>query len=336
MWKVIKCAVQGISHLDKGIPCQDKVYNLAKNGVTTIALADGAGSAIFSHYGAELITRHICEKLCQNFDSIFNNDDGINAKKNLVNDILEQLELLAVDKRCQLNDLASTLLFVSVQDNRFILAHIGDGTIGYLKDNELKTVEMKKKEGAVNETFFTTSSNVLQQMQLIKGSLDTISGFVLMSDGTEASFYDKRKNLIADIVKKLMLMCDTHRCEVLEKVLLSSFESVIKHQTADDCSIVFMYNGIDAISSWKNLSTDQLISLLGLSLSQKSCYKDFKVCYNILNLLTKKTCSCNMMYRMFHIKRKEKKDFFNRQLQRLQKMQLIAEIKEGVYSLFVN
>ena len=68
MWSVIKCAVQGLGHKDKDVPCQDKVYNLTKNGVTAIALADGAGSAKFSHYGAELVTTYICEKFCNDFE----------------------------------------------------------------------------------------------------------------------------------------------------------------------------------------------------------------------------------------------------------------------------
>ena len=35
-------------------------------------------------------------------------------------------------------DLASTLLFVAIKDNKFIMAHIGDGIIGYLKQDEVK------------------------------------------------------------------------------------------------------------------------------------------------------------------------------------------------------
>lgn len=336
MWKIIKCAVQGLGHVDKNIPCQDKVYDLTENGVTTIALADGAGSAKFSHYGAELVTRYVCEKFCNNFDSIFNDDDGAQVKKTIVEDILEQLNNLSQNKDCELKDLASTLLFVSVKDNQFILAHIGDGTIGYLKGDELKTVQMQKKEGAVNETFFTTSSSALHQMQLVKGNLDTISGFVLMSDGTETSLYDKRKETLADIVKKLMLMCRTHRCEVLEKVLFSSFESVIRHKTADDCSMVFMYNVVEESTSWTKLSSDQLIKLFNLSLSENNSYKNFRDYCRILSFLEKKDCSIDSMYAWFHINRKVKKEVFKSKLRKLQSMQLIAEIEKDTYSIFVN
>ena len=336
MWKVIKCAVQGISHIDKNIPCQDKVYDLTLNGVTAIALADGCGSASLSHFGAEAVTKFICEKFCSDFDVIFNDEDGINVKKNLMNDITEELQKLAAEKGYELKELASTLLFVSVKENHFILAHIGDGIIGYLKGDELKVAQMPKKEGAVNETFFTTSSITLQQMQLIKGNLDAISGFVLMSDGTETSLYDKRKDQLADIIKKLMLMSDTHRTEVIEKMLQLSFESNIKQQTIDDCSIIFMHNSNESISNWKTLPSDQLIKLFELQLSDSNTYREFRDYLDILSLLAKKNCSLNGMYAWFHINRKEKKDVLKRQLQRLQKLQLIAEVGEDEYSLFIN
>lgn len=336
MWKVMKSAVQGIGHIDKDIPCQDKVYDLTENDVTTIALADGCGSAKLSHYGAEIVTRYICEYFCKNFDSIFNDDDGINVKKTVMSNITGQLNELAKSKECDIKDLASTLLFVSVKENHFILAHIGDGIIGYLKGDELKVAQMPKKEGAVNETFFTTSSIALQQMQLIKGNLDSISGFVLMSDGTEVSLYDKRKEQLADIIKKLMLMCNTHRPEVIEKMLQLSFESTIKQKTTDDCSIVIMYKPQEITDSWIQLPTEQLLNLFELKISEDNVSIDFRNYIAILKLLTKRNCSLDGMYTWFHINKKEKKEILKRQLQRLQRLQLIAEVEEDVFSLFIN
>lgn len=336
MWKVIKCAVQGIGHIDKGIPCQDKVYSLTANDVTTIALADGCGSSKLSHYGAETITKFICEKFCNNFDVIYNDEDGVNVKKQIINDILEQWSILAQGKECEIKDLRSTLLFVSVKGNHYILTHIGDGILGYLKGDELKVALMPKKEGAANETFYPDSSVCLQIMQLIKGELNTINGFVLLSDGTEASLYDKRKEQLADIIKKLMSMCDTHRTDVIEKMLQLSFESTIKQQTTDDCSIVFMYDAKEDITKWQELPSDQLIKLFELNLSETNTFKDFRDYLDILKLLTKKNCSLDRMYTWFHIKRKDKKDILKRQLQRLQRLQLIAEVEDNVYSLFIK
>ena len=51
-WHVAGAAVQGLRHEEKHIPCQDKIFSLSDNGVTAIALADGAGAAEMSHFGA--------------------------------------------------------------------------------------------------------------------------------------------------------------------------------------------------------------------------------------------------------------------------------------------
>ena len=79
MWNIIQCAVKGRSHEKVNMPCQDKTYALFENDVQTIALADGAGSAKLSHFGAETVTRCICEEMVQKFDDYFNNEDGIPA-----------------------------------------------------------------------------------------------------------------------------------------------------------------------------------------------------------------------------------------------------------------
>ena len=60
MWNVIQCAAQGRSHIKSDIPCQDKTYSAFDNDTQVIALADGAGSAKLSHYGAETVTKFIC------------------------------------------------------------------------------------------------------------------------------------------------------------------------------------------------------------------------------------------------------------------------------------
>ena len=111
MWKALGCAVQGNGHFANNIPCQDKVASLRKNGVSVIALADGAGSAKLSHYGAEKVTQFVCEKLCSNFDYMFADDrDGLNAKTDLLFDINYMLEKLAEGHDCSVRDFSSTLL----------------------------------------------------------------------------------------------------------------------------------------------------------------------------------------------------------------------------------
>ena len=106
MWNTIQCAVQGKSHIKTGVPCQDKTYSLFLNGVKVIALADGAGSAKLSHYGAESSTKFICQELAENFDSYFLNEDGLSVKQLLIKKILEKLTEKSKTLECEIKDLS--------------------------------------------------------------------------------------------------------------------------------------------------------------------------------------------------------------------------------------
>ena len=67
MWSSVQCAVQGRSHVISNTPCQDKTFHMSEDDTEVIALADGAGSAKLSHFGAELVTKRICELLVKQF-----------------------------------------------------------------------------------------------------------------------------------------------------------------------------------------------------------------------------------------------------------------------------
>ena len=71
MWQTQTDRVTGRGHQRQGMPCQDRVLSMERNGVTAIALADGAGSAALSHEGAECAVQAVCELLCENFDALF-------------------------------------------------------------------------------------------------------------------------------------------------------------------------------------------------------------------------------------------------------------------------
>lgn len=240
MWNAVRCAVQGHGHIKAGVPCQDKTFAAAGNGVEVIALADGAGSARLSHYGAETVTRFICSELIERFDFYYSNDDGIAVKKQLMEGVLGSLMRTANKLQCDLKDLASTLLFVAVKGEQLMMAHIGDGVIGYLKGDELKVASQPENGEFANTTVFTTSKDALVTMRLIKGLLGNINGFVLMSDGTEVSLYSKRERKLADVLKKVMHMSDGFSAEEVQEQLQESFEKVIVNTTTDDCSIALL------------------------------------------------------------------------------------------------
>ena len=239
-WKSVCCAVQGRGHLKKNIPCQDKVARLESNGVQVIALADGAGSASMSHFGAACVVESVSKFVAENFSDIIAQDDGRLVTQKILSVALQALTDEAKIHDCTLKDLASTLLLAAVSDEKFFLAHLGDGVIGYLSDAGLKTASVPDNGEFSNETFFVTSAQAAAHMRIFKGALKKISGFILMSDGSEQSLYNKRKKILAPAVTRLMHRTCLVDAEILTPQLEDAIKSVILDNTQDDCSLAIL------------------------------------------------------------------------------------------------
>lgn len=265
MWNSVQCAVQGRGHIKDGTPCQDKTYHLFENGISVIALADGAGSASMSHFGAEFVTRKICELLTQQFDIYFNEDDGATIKRVIVGILMEGLEKLSEELNCEIKDLASTLLVAAVYDGKYIILHIGDGVIGYVKNDELKIASHPENGEFVNTTVFVTSKDALPTMKMMKGQLNGITGFALMSDGTEASLYNKREKSLAPALKKIMDLSHIMEADCLQNEIKRSFENVIKNSTTDDCSLIILVEEDYSFRGYRYLSENQKRDYLGIA-----------------------------------------------------------------------
>ena len=139
MWKSVCCAVRGRGHETKDIPCQDKVWPEGKQSgaVSVIALADGAGSAKFSHLGAECVVKSISNLVKTQFDKFISSQDATAVRKEIIQQLRQDLGKTAAEHECSLNDLASTMLVAAADDKHYLLIHIGDGVIGYLGNSGL-------------------------------------------------------------------------------------------------------------------------------------------------------------------------------------------------------
>ena len=270
MWNVIQCAAQGRSHIKTQIPCQDKTYSLRTRSGIVAALADGAGSASLSHFGAEAITKYICRELAENFDSYYGQSDGIAVKKQLISNITDCLSKKATELSCEIKELASTILAVAINNDRLMVVHIGDGVIGYCKNNELKVASEPENGEFTNTTVFTTSKDALMTMRLIKGHLSEISAFILMSDGTEASLYNKQKKHLSESLKKIIILNGILSPEKIQNQLQRSFDTVIRDATTDDCSIVILMDDKGSFRGYRYLTYDKKRTFLGLDSQTKN------------------------------------------------------------------
>ena len=312
MWKIAQCAVPGKSHMKANIPCQDKTSVFIKNGVTVVALADGAGSASLSHYGAEFIAKFICEDIADNFIHYIKTVDGRMVKLDIMKKVKQSLCDLSIEHHCDINDLASTLLSVAEKDGEFILIHIGDGLIGCVQNNEVKVLSRPENKDFANVTVFSTSLDAVSTMKLVKGRIDDISGFVLMSDGTEASLYDKRRRTLPDVIIRLLDYCRIMPTNEFEKQLTDSFWETVREATTDDCSIILVANDSKSYQ-YLNWSLEKQARFWNVSVNKSK--KTLKTYNRILKAITIQR-DLNAISRIVYIKPKYLKRHLNALLEK--------------------
>lgn len=245
MWKNIQVAVQGRAHKISNTPCQDKTFALNNLECCVVSLADGAGSATHSEIGAQCVTKKICDVLNKNFDKYFSAEKSDKVAEELLSILIEELGKISAASNCNLKDLASTLLSVAVKENKFIALHIGDGVIGIL-DGENLTVLSKPDNGEfANETTFVTSIDAISHLRLYKGDIETVSAFMLMSDGAASGFYNRSSQNLVPILKKIIEAVNILPAEDVERELTENFNETLCKITADDCSLVILSNAKD-------------------------------------------------------------------------------------------
>ena len=240
-YKTADAYVQGKSHIKKDIPCQDRTYSLNRKNMSIISLSDGAGSRKYSDIGATIVTKEIPDLLYKNFNRLYDSDP-IQAQKYIVYSLVRLLEKKVLKmnqekkEKITIKDLASTLLFVAVKGEKFIAGHIGDGVIGYIK-NEEALVLSKPENGEFSNVTYFLNKKTWQKLKLFKGKLEGISGFILMSDGPESSLYNKSNNSLSKINKTMIKWLDSYSSKQVAKALKENISEFLTKRTTDDCSI---------------------------------------------------------------------------------------------------
>lgn len=254
MFKEFHYQVRGHGHLRDGTPVQDRTKYLSSGGVQVLCLADGAGSASHSEYGAQAVVDEGCRLLVERFAEFAASDDGARIKVELLDRLLAKVSNVADRHGFEPGDLASTFMCVAVSGDRFLGAHIGDGVVGYLKHGELKVVSAPDNDEFVNQTTFVTSRRAAESMRLFRGSLVGVDGFILMSDGTGESLFNARSGQLAGACAKLIVAVGAapaglSKTSEYRKRLRRLMDLKIRNATRDDCSIGILGRNVPGASS---------------------------------------------------------------------------------------
>lgn len=286
MWKAVSYEAQGRGHIKSGTVCQDKTYVLRCGDFSSVALADGAGSAKYSHFGATVACKTACEYLKDNFDKIYSNPDALGAKTSIVNAVLAALdEEKNKHSKCVLNDLASTLLCVAVKDGKLLVFHIGDGVIGYIKNNELKALSKPNNGEFANATYFVTTKQAPERAKIFKGNALGITGFILLSDGSAVSFYDKKAEQMSVGARRIIEWTKYIFQDKMQKLVKDIFDNVIINKTSDDCSIAVLANNSISKEEFELLNKKEKCQLFDKASNSQMKYLDER--FEILKLIVK-------------------------------------------------
>ncbi len=241
-WKIASGYIVGRGHIAKNMPCQDRTFKLkgktSQGNFYGLALADGAGSCKHSDLGAEAITKKILYFIRSRYKYLQNKK---NPSRYLLSFIEQQLYQIAQQKNIEVKELSSTLLCVTIVNNAYIICHIGDGVIGVLSENNhLNIVSYPENGEYANSTFFTTSIHHTKRLRVKMGILSQANGFILMSDGSQESLYDKRTDTLGNINKTIINWLSKASETRVEKAIYLNLEQFIARKTTDDCSIAIM------------------------------------------------------------------------------------------------
>ncbi len=199
-WKATARCEIGVSHLQRGIPCQDYCDFRVVNDVLVGIIADGAGSSQASDLGAYL-TVQSCLDFTEEIEAWLK-QDGYEAYRlgvkplpvkiarfffqKAMERVLRVLRDAAQEKNYCLDDLASTLLMFIATPDWIAAMQIGDGLLVIQPQaGDYQLVFMPDKGEFANQTTFVTSSDALNSMQVrvIEDKMKFISA---MTDGLEA------------------------------------------------------------------------------------------------------------------------------------------------------
>lgn len=250
MWKVVGDIARGRSHISADIQCQDRIYSLEKNGVVSFSLSDGAGSCKYSHIGAEIATKVVCELLTENFDELYNLDIE-KVKEVIISKIIESIKE-SQGKDIDINDYSGTLSFVGIKGNNLISGNIGDSIVGILND-KVKPLFIPRNGEFSNQTYFFTTKYYKSVFDIFIGKLGDINGFILISDGTGDSLYNKSNSSLANAAYKMINWLDEYSIDIVKQAIKDNLEQVFTLQTFDDCSMIIAKYVDDSMNYYENI-----------------------------------------------------------------------------------
>jgi hypothetical protein len=197
-WYCVGASVQGTSHKDAALPCQDahRFHHLS-SGTLIITVADGVGSATLADEGANLASDVAIKYLITYLEqhSNISETELENALRNAYQAAVDSIQAKATREGVSASDYATTLTVGVITDTFVIGAMVGDGmmVVEDMRGEFSCVFELPKREYA-NQVVAITSPHGPDALQIVskEGPAKTVS---ILTDGLLRLSCDIRKNV---------------------------------------------------------------------------------------------------------------------------------------------
>lgn len=197
-WYCVGASVQGTSHKEAALPCQDAHrFHQLSNGMLIIAVADGVGLAKLADEGATLACDTAIKYLTTHLDQHIDTT-GTELEKALRNSYqaaVVSIQAEATKKGISVSEYATTLTVGVITDTFVIGAMVGDGMM-VVEDmhGQFSCVFALPKREYANQVVAITSAHGPDALQITckEGPAKTVS---ILTDGLLRLSCDVRKNI---------------------------------------------------------------------------------------------------------------------------------------------
>lgn len=216
-WRGAAAAVVGDKHLRASppVPCQDAALVCFEEGRRPCAfVADGAGSAELSHFGAGwgvLSLPRLCLEVEADNVRLLDGDEApavaeVEAHvRKFVADASETIALLAARSGQPFRKFHCTLLGTVAGRRRILWFHVGDGyVVMETNGRELRVVGAEEKTGFANVTTFVKEDAAAIQFRYGVVSAEEATGMALMTDGAAEKLVRAGDGKVAGAVNKFL------------------------------------------------------------------------------------------------------------------------------------
>ncbi len=319
MWKTLCYKSNDSTKKDILNSTKSKLVSSSKYGVNVVCLSEGSIDSEISHFGADLVSNRASEYFSLNFESIYNGDI-YNERVKLMEYILESLLKKTESLKCDLKDLASSLLIVSVKDSRFISMFLGNGMIGYYNNSDMEVLLSQK----VDKKNYTTNADAVESMLIKKGNLKEVKGFALMSSSTQSIFYQEEDEYFEENFEQDILKIVKTKSIDSNKLKDLMVENPMTNSDKDfDIALLCIDN---SQSRYYFLSDEQKVSFFKFPVSDTNSINRVRDLDNILKLIENET-SIDKLSSLLNIK----SNYLKRKLDILVNNNLLSVNKENIY-----